>query len=66
MWGQESVPGSWKTGGCDHINVLELRALLLALCHWAPRLRGQVVSLHVDNKTTVAYIMWEGGPDLPN
>lgn len=64
-WGHQTVSGFWKTGGSDHINVLELGAVFMAIKHWAPRLRGQVVSVQADNKTTVSYIMREGATRSP-
>ena len=31
------------------------------LQHWAPRLRGRTVSLQVENRSVVAYLLKEGG-----
>ena len=44
-----------------HINILEMMAVHNALRIWAPQIRGDVVSLHTDNKTVVAYLQKEGG-----
>ena len=44
-----------------HINVLELRAVILALHHWATVLQGRHVLIATDNTTVVAYINKQGG-----
>ena len=45
-----------------HINEKELRAILLALEHFAPRLpSGSVIEIRSDNTTAVAYVMSQGG-----
>ena len=44
-----------------HINALELQAAINAMRRWGPDLRGQVVGLQADNRTTVAYLLREGG-----
>ena len=44
-----------------HINVLELRAVILALYHWATVLQGRHVLIATDNNTVVAYINKQGG-----
>lgn len=62
-WGNRQLSGSWSVSvnERDHINVLELRAIFLALSEWAPVLRGVTVAIHCDNKTAVSYILKEGG-----
>ena len=65
-WGTQ---GDYRTtsGKCGpqdqeaHINILEIRAVLLALKTWPPQLRGTTVAWHVDNKTMVAYLGKERG-----
>lgn len=64
-WGHHSVSGLWYPGGSDHINILELRAILLAIKHWAPQLRGYMVSIHTVNRTAISYILREGGTRSP-
>jgi hypothetical protein len=44
-----------------HINVLELKAVLLALKHFLPFLSHKVVLLLCDNTTAVAYLRRQGG-----
>jgi len=44
-----------------HINVLELRAVVLVLTRLKDRLLGQMVKIECDNTTTVAYINHQGG-----
>lgn len=54
--------GTWRPEDAKlHINTLETRAVRLALQKWAPQLRGQVVSLQLDNKSAAAYLRREGG-----
>src|SRR4029434_5899993 len=51
------VNGLWSaTEAASHINVLELRTVLLALQHFLPRLSGQHVLVRTDNTATLAYI----------
>lgn len=60
------ISGLW-TGPwlARHINVLELRAVLLALQHFLPRLRGQHVIVRTDSTVTAAYINRQGGLGSP-
>jgi hypothetical protein len=44
-----------------HINVLELRAVVLVLTRLQDHLLGQTVRIECDNTTTVAYINHQGG-----
>jgi hypothetical protein len=44
-----------------HINVLELRAIILTLTHLKQLLCSQTVRIECDNTTTVAYISHQGG-----
>ena len=65
-WGahleQEEVAGTWSQAQSeDHINQLELTAVILAVRHFAPLLRGHRVRLYCDNATAVAYLRKEGG-----
>lgn len=54
--------GAWSVQETTlHINVLELRAVRLALQVFAPRIVGKVVFLQSDNTATVAYINHQGG-----
>lgn len=56
------VSGRWPPHLQDaHINYLELMAVLLALKHFLPLIRGQHVLVRSDNTTTVAYINRQGG-----
>jgi len=61
-WDARRVAGTWNiTEASLHINILEMKAVLLALREWAPLLRGRTVALLADNKTVVAYLTKEGG-----
>lgn len=44
-----------------HINVLELKAVLLAIRAILPHLTGHVVAVRSDNTTAVSYINKQGG-----
>ena len=60
------VNGVWTSWWlCQHINVLELRAVLLALHHCLPRLRSHHVIVHTDSTVTAAYINRQGGLGSP-
>lgn len=62
QWGAKQLAGIWSREEADqHINLLEMRAVLLALKEWAPLLRGKVIAWYADNKTVVAYLLKEGG-----
>lgn len=57
-----AASGRWSppwTG--QHINVLELRAVCLALQHFLPYLKRQHVLVRSDNTTVVAYVNHQGG-----
>lgn len=45
----------------EHINCLEMRAVILSCTRLADRLRNQSVMCLIDNRTTVAYIQKQGG-----
>ena len=50
------VNGLWSvTEAASHINVLELRTVVLALRHFLPRLSGQHVLMRTDNTAALAY-----------
>lgn len=50
-----------KTKAAHHINVLKMEAVLRAIQHWRTSLAGHVVTVSVDNSTTVAYINRHSG-----
>ena len=57
-----TVTGTWSLlMQSAHINCLELLAVLLALKHFLPLLRGQHVLVRTDNSTVMAYINRQGG-----
>ena len=61
-WQQRAVSGRWAdTDQEEHINVLELRAVHLALCQLLPHIRGRHVLIRTDNTTVVYYINHQGG-----
>ncbi|XP_021369371.1 uncharacterized protein LOC110460656 [Mizuhopecten yessoensis] len=49
----------------EHINVLEMRAVLLALRGLRPSLQGKAICLATDNSTVVAYLQRQGGTRSP-
>ena len=65
-WGahleQNSTQGLWSPQGKGiHINVLELKAVFLALRHFKDQCQDQTVLVATDNSTVVAYINKQGG-----
>ena len=53
--GDSQIAGVWTCSERElHINVLELRAVILALHHWATVLQGRHVLIGTDNTTVVA------------
>ena len=65
-WGAQldhrAIQGFWTPAQQDqHINVLELEAVLKAVRGFLPVLRHKVVRLMCDNATAVSYIKKEGG-----
>ena len=62
QWAARHLAGTWGPNHASaHINILEMRAVLLALKEWAPQLSGSVVAWYADNRTVVAYLLKEGG-----
>ena len=56
------LSGLWSNKEAQlHINVLELKAVLLALKGFQEHLKGQTVLICSDNSTVVAYLNKEGG-----
>lgn len=61
-WQGRMVQGTWSLQQSkDHINVLELMAVQLALEHFLPFLQGRHVLVRSDNTTVVYYINHMGG-----
>jgi hypothetical protein len=61
----KSVSGVWSlVQQQEHINLLEMRALLLALQHFKTFLVSKAVMLATDNTTVVAYLQNQGGEEL--
>ena len=62
-WNQEALSGMWapEWATCS-INVLETRAILLALTSWGPRLQGRGVKLHTDSITAASVVRRGGSP----
>ena len=61
-----SASGQWKAPWLgSHINVLELRAVHLALQSFLPSLKDRHVLVRTDNATVVAYINHQGGVRSP-
>ena len=62
VWQNRTARGQWSAQDCtEHINVLELRAVHLALKHFLPYLRGTHVLVRSDNTATVFHINHQGG-----
>jgi hypothetical protein len=64
-WGavlnQSGVHGVGSATWTTHMNVLELKAVPLALRHFLPVLRGQHILILTDNTTVVTHINRQGG-----
>lgn len=57
-----SLQGKWSASERSlPINLLEIRAVYLALSAWSDRLKGLPVRIQSDNVTAVAYINHQGG-----
>lgn len=62
VFGSFTVQGKWSVKESRlQINILELRAIFLALLHWSSLLRGHPVRIQTDNTTAVAYLNHQGG-----
>ena len=62
VWQSRTACGRWSVEDrTDHINVLELRAVHLALQHFLPFLIGKHVLVRSDNTSTVYHINHQGG-----
>lgn len=62
VWQRQTARGRWSPQQKrQHINVLELRAVLLALRHFLPALVGRHVLVRSDNMSAVYYINHQGG-----
>ena len=58
----QTLSGEWSGDHLlEHINVLEMRAVLLAIEGFRTSLQGQMICLATDNSTVVAYIQKQGG-----
>lgn len=62
VFGSLTVQGKWSAEESRlQINILELRAIFLALSHWSSLLQGHPVRIQTDNTTAVAYLNHQGG-----
>ena len=60
--GKDKISGIWSNKEQSlHINVLELKAVFLALKAFATKLQGQRVLICSDNQTVVSYLNKQGG-----
>ena len=59
--GYSTVRDVWAQDHGTHINALELKAILLAVRHFAPLLRGRHILVRTDSTTAVAYVNRQGG-----
>ena len=60
VWQHRAVSGLWSAQA-QHINVLELRAIHLALRKFLPYLRGRHVLIRCENKSAVYNVNHQGG-----
>ncbi|XP_074470437.1 uncharacterized protein LOC141754903 [Sebastes fasciatus] len=66
VWQHRAIRGLWTAQeAAEHINVLELRAIYLALRKFLPRLRGRHVIVRSDNKSAVYHVNRQGGTRSP-
>lgn len=62
VWNHRTVRGTWSPQQkSEHINVLELRAVHLALMYFLPFLEGRHVLVRSDNTSTVYHVNHQGG-----
>ena len=62
VWRRRTVRGLWsKQPRQEHINVLELRTIFLALRHFLAFLRGQHILVRSDNILAVFHVNHQGG-----
>ncbi|XP_068583377.1 LOW QUALITY PROTEIN: uncharacterized protein [Cebidichthys violaceus] len=62
VWQNRTARGQWSAQDrMEHVNVLELRAVHLALKHFLPSLRGKHVLVRSDNTSAVFHINHQGG-----
>ncbi|XP_014827275.1 PREDICTED: uncharacterized protein LOC106916513 [Poecilia mexicana] len=62
VWQHRTVQGRWcPQDRSKHINMLELRAVHLALRHFLPHLQGRHVLIWSDNTSVVYHINHQGG-----
>ena len=62
VWRGRTAQGRWSAQeGTQHINVLELRAVQLALACFLPHLAGRHVLVRSDNMSTVSQVNHQGG-----
>ena len=60
--GHLEISGKWSVTESNlHINILELRAIHLALKHWTSLVMNKTVAVCSDNTTALSYIKKEGG-----
>ena len=65
--GHQTTKGVWGQSYQDaHINILEMKAVLLALRHFQEQIQGKAVLIQSDNTTVVAYILKDGGMRSPS
>ncbi len=60
VWRHQKVSGMWHSM-LQHINILEMKAVWLALQHFQHQLKDKHVLIRTDNTTMVFYINHQGG-----
>ena len=64
-WEDQTVKDTWLSQEPDHINALELRAVILAISEWIHMLKNRRILIRLDNISTVQYINQQGGTVSP-
>ena len=60
-WNNNQIMGQWNTYlQSQHINWLEMEAVRLALLHWGPQWKNQILKVYSDNSTIVSCICKPG------
>ena len=64
--GNQDVSHAWSREEASlHINLLEMKAVIQTLAHFALQVSGKSVLVMSDNTTVVSYIKRQGGTHCP-
>ena len=64
-WEDHTAQGVWSDQEKEHINALEMRAVIMAITCWQHLLKGKNILIRSDNIATVQYINRQGGTISP-